>query len=77
MATLQKHLNKWLPRGLEMFGDERGGDTNVKYGLKPMKNREAQDAYYQEVAKMIRDLNFRFVRASSRSSTAVACAWSS
>ena len=63
METLQRHLNKWLPRGLEMFGDERGGDTNVKYGLKPMKNREAQDAYYNEVAKMIRDLNFRFVRA--------------
>jgi hypothetical protein len=63
MATLQKHLNKWLPRGLEMFGHEKGGDTNVKYGLKPMKNAEAQDAYYQEVAKMIRDLNLRFVRA--------------
>ena len=63
MPTLQKHLNKWLPRGLEMFGDERGGDTNVKFGLKPMKNREAQDLYYQEVAKMVRDLNLRFVRA--------------
>jgi 1,2-phenylacetyl-CoA epoxidase catalytic subunit len=63
MEVLQKHLNKWLPRGLEMFGDERGGDTNVKYGLKPMKNREAQDQYYAEVAKMVRDLNFRWVRA--------------
>ncbi|HXT49422.1 MAG TPA: Phenylacetic acid catabolic protein, partial [Thermoanaerobaculia bacterium] len=63
METLQRHLNKWLPRGLEMFGHEKGGDTNVKYGLKPMKNGEAQDAYYQEVAKMIRDLNLRFVRA--------------
>jgi len=63
MTVLQKHLNKWLPRGLEMFGDERGGDTNVKYGLKPMKNREAQDQYYNEVAKMVRDLNLRFVRA--------------
>ena len=63
METLQKHLNKWLPRGLEMFGHEKGGDTNVKYGLKPMKNLEAQDLYYQEVAKMIRDLNLRFVRA--------------
>lgn len=63
MAVLQKHLNKWLPRGLEMFGDERGGETNVKYGLKPMKNREAQDAYYNEVAKLVRDLNMRFVRA--------------
>jgi hypothetical protein len=46
-----------------MFGHEKGGDTNVKFGLKPMKNGEAQDAYYQEVAKLVRDLNLRFVRA--------------
>lgn len=65
MDVLQKHLNKWLPRGLEMFGHEKGGDTNVKYGLKPMKNGEAQDLYYQEVAKLVRDLNLRFVRARS------------
>jgi 1,2-phenylacetyl-CoA epoxidase catalytic subunit len=63
METLQRHLNKWLPRGLEMFGHEKGGDTNVKFGLKPMKNAEAQEQYYQEVAKMVRDLNLRFVRA--------------
>jgi len=59
---IQKALNKWLPRGLEMFGDERGGGTNVKYGLKPMKNAEAQDQYYEEVRKVIRNLNVRFVR---------------
>ena len=27
-----------------MFGDERGGDTNIKFGFKDMKNREAQDS---------------------------------
>ncbi len=43
-TMLQQALNKWLPRGLEMFGDERGGGTNVSYGLKPMKNAEAQAA---------------------------------
>ena len=47
MRTLQKALNKWLPRGLEMFGDERGGGSNVRFGLKDMKNAEAQDAYYR------------------------------
>ncbi len=62
-ADIQKAINKWLPRGLEMFGDERGGGTNVRYGLKPMKNQEAQDQYYQEVAKVARDLNMRFIRA--------------
>ncbi len=60
---IQKTLNKWLPRGLEMFGDERGGGTNVKYGLKPMKNDEAQGQYYEEVGKVVRDLNLRYIRA--------------
>jgi len=62
-GDIQEVLNKWLPRGLEMFGDERGGGTNVRYGLKPMKNAEAQGLYYEEVEKLIRDLNMRYVRA--------------
>ncbi|HEY0554362.1 MAG TPA: Phenylacetic acid catabolic protein [Thermoanaerobaculia bacterium] len=63
MAALQKALNKWIPRGLEMFGDERGGASNVRMGLKPMKNAEAQQAYYKEVEKLVRDLNLRYLRA--------------
>lgn len=63
MDVLQKTLNKWLPRGLEMFGDERGGGTNVRYGLKPMKNSEAQKQYYVEVTKLVRDVNLRYLRA--------------
>jgi 1,2-phenylacetyl-CoA epoxidase catalytic subunit len=65
MDVLQKAINKWLPRGLEMFGDERGGGTNVRFGLKPMKNAEAQRQYYDEVAKLVRDLNLRYLRARS------------
>lgn len=63
MEILQKHINKWLPRGVEMFGDERGGGTNVRYGLKPMKNGEAQSDYYDECDKVVRDLNLRYIRA--------------
>ncbi len=63
MDMVQKALNKWLPRGLEMFGDERGGGTNVRFGLKPMKNAEAQTQYYDEVGKLVRDLNLRYLRA--------------
>jgi 1,2-phenylacetyl-CoA epoxidase catalytic subunit len=63
MEMLQRAINKWLPRGLEMFGDERGGGTNVRFGLKPMKNAEAQAAYREEVGKMVADLNMRYVRA--------------
>ncbi len=62
-ADIQKAINKWLPRGLEMFGDERGGGTNVRFGLKPMKNAEAQADYLEEVKKVFRDLNLRFIRA--------------
>ena len=63
MEMMQKAINKWLPRGLEMFGDERGGGSNVRMGLKPMKNAEAQADYYDEVAKVVDDLNIRYLRA--------------
>lgn len=63
MRMMQHALNKWIPRGLEMFGDERGGDTNVKFGFKDMKNAEAVDAYHAELQKMIHDVNTRFIRS--------------
>ncbi|HEX7183514.1 MAG TPA: Phenylacetic acid catabolic protein [Thermoanaerobaculia bacterium] len=63
MQDLQKAINKWMPRALEMFGDERGGGTNVRYGLKPFKNSEAQRQYVEEVEKLVRDLNLRYLRA--------------
>jgi 1,2-phenylacetyl-CoA epoxidase catalytic subunit len=62
MEMMQHALNKWTPRGLEMFGDERGGDKNVKFGFKDMKNAEAVAAYYDELRKMIHDINTRFLR---------------
>ena len=63
MEMLQKAFNKWLPRGLEMFGDERGGGSNVRMGFKPMKNGEAQEQYRVEVSKLVHDLNMRYIRA--------------
>lgn len=63
MGVIQRHLYKWVPRALEMFGDERGGGTNVEFGLKPMRNAEAQDQYWKEIEKVVRDLNLRWLRA--------------
>ncbi len=63
MKMMQHALNKWIPRGLEMFGDERGGDTNVKFGFKDMKNDEASSQYHDELVKMVRDINGRYLRA--------------
>jgi 1,2-phenylacetyl-CoA epoxidase catalytic subunit len=61
--AIQRSFNKWLPRGLEMFGHEKGGDSNIRFGFKNMKNAEAQALYYEEVRKMIADLNQRYLRA--------------
>ncbi|MGE5177136.1 MAG: Phenylacetic acid catabolic protein [Hyphomicrobiales bacterium] len=63
MAAIQKALNKWLPRGLEMFGHEKGGDSNIRFGFKNLRNAEAQNQYYDECRKMVADLNQRYVRA--------------
>jgi len=62
VPTIQKMIAKWYARGLEMFGDERGGATNVRLGLKDMANREAQDLYVVECEKMLDDISLRFVR---------------
>ena len=62
MHDIQKATHKWFGRGLEMFGDERGGETNVRFGLKDMANREAQDMYIEECERMYDDLNERYVR---------------
>lgn len=63
MDQLQRATDKWFPRSLEMFGDERGGETNVRLGLKDRTNREAQDEYVAECGQMLDDLNVRFLRA--------------
>jgi hypothetical protein len=63
MDAIQRAFRKWFSRGLEMFGDERGGDTNVRLGLKDKSNRQAQDEFVAELDQMLDDLNRRYVRA--------------
>jgi hypothetical protein len=46
-----------------MFGDERGGNKNVKFGFKDMNNETAAAEYAKEVEKVIHDLNLKYVRA--------------
>ena len=62
MDAIQRALNKWFPRALDMFGDERGGGSNVKMGFKPMKNDEAMGKYIEEMEGIVRTLNVRYVR---------------
>ena len=63
VPAIQRLVDKWFPRGLEMFGDERGGQKNIRFGLKDQSNIALQDGYVAECQKMLDDINTRFVRA--------------
>jgi benzoyl-CoA 2,3-epoxidase subunit B len=60
---LQKHINKWVPRGLEMFGDERGGKTVVDFGFKDKANGDAAREYHAEIKiELIDSMNFEVLK---------------
>ncbi|MFQ5914510.1 MAG: Phenylacetic acid catabolic protein [Nitrospinota bacterium] len=63
MPVIQKVFYKWFPLGLDMFGHEKGGGSNVRMGFKDMTNAEAQSRYIDECQKLVADLNLRYVRA--------------
>ena len=67
VEDLQKTLNMWYPRGLEMFGSELGGDL-VKGVFKTLKNAEAQAIYIEEVRGKVKDVNLAIVQAKARCS---------
>src|SRR5881296_2552035 len=64
IEDLQKTLNMWYPRGLEMFGSELGGDL-VKGVFKTLKNREAQVIYIEEVLGKVKDANLAIIQAKA------------
>ncbi|HSE98178.1 MAG TPA: Phenylacetic acid catabolic protein, partial [Blastocatellia bacterium] len=61
VEDMQKALNLWVPRGLEMFGNERGGETAVTFGFKDKTNGTAQAEYTEEVRGVIRNVNVAIV----------------
>ena len=65
VEDLQRTLNMWYPRGLEMFGSELGGAL-VKGVFKTLSNGEAQRIYIDEVADKVRDANLAIVQAKGR-----------
>src|SRR3990170_3570286 len=62
IEDVQKAVNLWFPRGLEMFGSELGGAA-VKGLFKTLSNDEAQRIYIDEVAGKVRDINLAIVAA--------------
>jgi 1,2-phenylacetyl-CoA epoxidase catalytic subunit len=59
---LQFALNLWYPRGLEMFGNELGGETAVTFGFKDKTNGTAQAEYIDEVRGVVRNVNVAMVQ---------------
>ncbi len=53
LGHVQRILNQWYPRGLEMFGSETGGATVMHFGFKDKPNATAQGEYMQEVKGMV------------------------
>jgi 1,2-phenylacetyl-CoA epoxidase catalytic subunit len=64
IQDVQEHLNKWLPRGLEMFGNEKGGGTNVEFGFKDKTNADAQRDYWDEVKGVVRDWSAALIQGA-------------
>ena len=62
IEDMQKALNLWIPRGLEMFGNEKGGETAVTFGFKDKTNGTAQGEYYEEVRGVIRNVNVAIIQ---------------
>lgn len=54
---IQRVINAWVPRGVEMFGNERGGTTSVTFGFKDRDNGTAQREYWNEVREVIELVN--------------------
>jgi len=70
IGDIQKALNAWIPRGLEMFGNERGGETAVAFGFKDRNNGTAQGEYYSEVREVLELINVEIARTKVKDMSA-------
>ncbi len=70
ISDIQKALNAWIPRGLEMFGNERGGETAVAFGFKDRNNGTAQAEYHGEVREVLELINVEIVKQKVKEITA-------
>ncbi len=62
ILDVQRAMNLWYPRGLEMFGNEHGGETAVTFGFKDKTNGIAQSEYIEEVRGVVRNVNVGIVQ---------------
>jgi benzoyl-CoA 2,3-epoxidase subunit B len=66
VEDMQRAMNLWFPRGLEMFGNELGGQTAVTFGFKDKTNGTAQAEYVEEVRGVVRNVNVAIVQERVR-----------
>lgn len=57
MDDLSRAFRVWFARGMEMFGNETGGNTAVNFGFKDKDNGTAQAEYRAEVESIVDTLN--------------------
>jgi benzoyl-CoA 2,3-dioxygenase component B len=62
VEDLQRAMNQWFPRGLEMFGNEGGGETAVTFGFKDKTNGTAQAEYIDEVRGVVYNINVAMIQ---------------
>jgi len=70
MDDIQRSINAGAPRGVEMFGNERGGETAIAFGFKDRNNGTAQSEYYNEVREVLELVNVEVVRTKVKDITA-------
>ena len=70
IEDIQRTLNVWIPRGLEMFGNERGGETAIAFGFKDRNNGTVQSEYHSEVREVIELTNVAIVQVLVKDITA-------
>jgi benzoyl-CoA 2,3-dioxygenase component B len=63
LKEIQKRINAWFPRAVEMFGSPEGGMTNVVFGFKDKLNGESATSYIAEVNRLLRRINVAIVTA--------------
>ena len=70
LDEIQRVLNAWIPRGVEMFGNERGGQTAITFGFKDRNNGTAQAEYYGEVREVLELMNVEIARSKVKDMSA-------
>ena len=59
LDDIQKKINLWYPRALEMFGNSEGGESNLQFSFKTTTNGEAINAYRREIESLMQRINLQ------------------